>query len=187
MGAGTSWPALSPGQDIEVVKVRPDGSEATRYPATVLPGGCLDRWIAVEAHWTLDLIDLDGLRFTPGDTLHEFFTDSEYFNAFSVFAPDGTLRGWYANVTYPSWITQEEGDPPVLYWHDLFIDLIGLPSGEFVVRDEDELEAAQPSLADPALHETILIARDEMVERFRKREFPFHERDAAGAESAAQR
>ena len=41
--------------------------------------------------------------------------------------------------------------------------------------DEDELEASGLMEDEPDLVALILVARDAMVERFRTREFPFHE------------
>src|SRR5688500_9889969 len=55
---------LSPGTWVTVRKLRPDGSEATRYPGQVIP--CIDRWIAVRAEWRLQRIDLGCLDFEPG-------------------------------------------------------------------------------------------------------------------------
>lgn len=160
---------------MQVVKVRPDGSVPVTYPATVIENAAPAGWVAVEAVWSRDPIEMDGLLFSPGDRIHEYFSDREPFNVFAVFSAGGTLRGWYANVTYPSWMGVEAGSPAI-YWHDLFVDVIGLPSGEVFVRDEDELEAAKVDFEDPGLVATILDARDELLRLFNAREFPFHER-----------
>jgi predicted RNA-binding protein associated with RNAse of E/G family len=169
------WIELGPGASVLIVKVRPDGSTATTYRGTVIDAGAPEGWLVAEAVWTRDPIELDGLLFNPGDRIHEYFSRSEYFNVFAVFSPDGTLRGWYANVTYPSWMGFEDS-MPAIYWHDLYVDVIALPSGDAFVRDEDELEAAQSGFTDRHLVETILAARDELLRRFQSREFPFHDR-----------
>ena len=119
-------------------------------------------------------IELDGLLFSPGARIHEYFSNLEHFNVFAVFSPEGRLRGWYANVTHPSWMGMEQGKTAI-YWHDLYVDVIGLPSGEIFVRDEDELEEARTGFEDPDLVETILTARDELIRSLRSRAFPFHE------------
>jgi hypothetical protein len=168
-----SWLDLLSGTAVRIVKVRPDGSTATTYPGRIIDIAAPEGWVAAEAVWTRDAIELDGLLFNPGDRIHEYFSKCEYFNVFAVFSPDGAFRGWYANVTYPSWMGFEDGKLAI-YWHDLYVDVVGLPSGEVFVRDEDELEAARPDFDDPHLFETILNARDELVRRFRSREFPFH-------------
>ena len=169
-----AWLRLVPGQAIHIRKRHPDGSEATTYPGVVMDIELPAPWVGIRAKWTRDVIVLDGLAFTPGDTLHEYFSPEHPFNVFTVIAPDGRTRGWYANVTYPATL-QTETEPWSLTWHDLFIDLVGLPDGNYVVRDEDELAEAQLEATDPALYGMIVAARDEMIERFTRRGAPFHE------------
>jgi hypothetical protein len=168
------WPELPAGTELTIVKLAPDGSETTRYPGWILDAETPSGWIAARAEWVRRLVELDGLRFVPGDRLHEFFSLTEPFNLFSVFAPDGALRGWYANVTRPTTFSVEGGHTTV-YWHDLYVDVIALPSGEVAVRDEDELEAAGLAGTDPALHELILATRDRLLALYAERAFPFHE------------
>lgn len=169
-----AWPALPVGTAVTVVKLAPDGSEVVRYPGVVVEAGAPPPWVAVRARWVNRAVELDGLRFEPGDRLHEFFSPVDRFNAFSVFAPGGELRGWYANVTHPA--TLDAGtEPPTLTWHDLYVDVVGLPGGQPVVRDEDELAAAGVGEREPALAAAIGAARDELVARLRRRAFPFHE------------
>lgn len=171
-----AWRGLRPGAALTVVKLGPDGSEVTRYPGTVIVAGAPAPWLAVRATWGPKPVALDGLRFVPGDTLHEFFSPVHPFNAFAVFAPDGILRGWYANVTHPTALDPAT-DPPTLIWHDLYVDLVALPDGRAAVRDEDELAEAGLAVTDPWLHAAILIARDELLRLFAARLFPFHQRD----------
>lgn len=175
-GVVNATTALTVGAALAIVKWGPDGTERTRYPGAVIETGLVDDWLVARAQWTTPEIHLDGLRFVPGDRLHEFFSPTVPFNAFSVFAPDGTLRGWYANVTYPT-ILRFDTDPVTLVWHDLWVDLIALPDGSWVIRDEDELEEAGIRESDPALHAMIVGARDEMVARWLARSYPFHEVD----------
>src|SRR4051812_15170791 len=129
------WPDLPPGTALIVVKLDPDGIEVARYPGVVIDVGVPSPWVAVQAQWVSREYNLDGLLFVLGDTLHEFFSSEDRFNVFSVFTPKGQLRGWYANVTYPSRIDPST-EPQTLYWHDLYIDVIALPDGRVVVRDE---------------------------------------------------
>ncbi|MEA2528551.1 MAG: hypothetical protein QOG89_195 [Thermomicrobiales bacterium] len=168
------WPVLPLGTTLRIVKLAPDGAEVTSYPGVVVEAGAPSPWVAVRATWVSRLHNLDGLLFVPGDTLHEFFSPAHPFNLFSVFAPDGTLRGWYANVTYPSRLDAST-DPCTLSWHDLYLDVVALPDGTVVVRDEDELAAAGLLASDPALHAQILTVRDELLRRCKARQFPFHE------------
>ena len=170
-----TWPALEPGRPIAILKRHPDGREATRYHGIVIASDATASWVAVEAVWSRCVIELDGLRFVPGDTLHELFSPAHPFNAFTVISPEGTIRGWYANVTYPA--TLDQGmDPWTLTWHDLYLDLIGLPGGGYAIRDEDELTGSDLLGSDPVLHGAILAAGTELVARFARRDAPFHER-----------
>lgn len=160
--------ALLPEARVTVRKLRPDGSEATRYPGQVMPG--LDRWIAVRAEWRLQRIDLGCLVFEPGDRLHEYFSPDSPFNAFALFAPDGRFKGWYCNVTYPARI---EGDQ--ISWQDLYIDIIVCPDGQNVVLDEDELAEAGLEQTDPGLYRYILDARVALEQCICNRAYPFSE------------
>lgn len=160
--AAAAWPDFPAGTAVTVVKRAPDGTEVTRYPGRVRASGDVRPWIVVEARWTNRQVDLDGLSFVPDDVLLEWFSPNDPFNAFAVYAPDGTLRGWYANVTYPATVDLTTA-PVTLTWHDLYLDVIALPDGTTVVRDEDELEEAGLASSKPELHQAILAAKDEIL------------------------
>ena len=172
--AAEAWPTLDPGRPVTILKRHPDGREATRYPGVAMAGDIPTPWVAIRAAWVRDVVELDGLRFVPGDTLHEFFSPAHPFNVFTVISPEGTIRGWYANVTHPATLDTTT-DPWTLAWHDLYLDLIGLPDGVYAIRDEDELAEAGLLGSDPVLHGAILAAGTELVTRFQRRDVPFHE------------
>ena len=162
---------LREGDTLTVVKLAPEGEEVTHYPGAVVAVRD-DGWIVVRATWTHRLVELDGLQFHTGDMLLEWFSARHWFNAFAVYAPDGHLRGWYGNVTHPAWL--EIGhEPPRLIWHDLYVDLVGLPNGSFTMRDDDELRESGLDGHDPALHAQIITARGELLRRFQDRIAPF--------------
>lgn len=169
------WPDLLPGTELVIVKVSPEGERVTTYPGWVIDASSPQPWIAARADWVRKVVEMDGLQFIPGDTLHEFFSPLHPYNLFSVWSPEGVLRGWYANVTHPTTIDFETV-PPTLFWHDLYVDLIALPDGRFAVRDEDELLEAGLAERDPNLHALIERTRDELIALFEARAFPFHER-----------
>lgn len=171
-----SWPA---GTALTIVKLDPAGREAARYPGTVIAADIPAPWLAIAATWALGRIEMDGLAFVPGDTLHEFYSPAHPFNVFAIFAPDGYLRGWYANVTAPATLAHDD-ETPVLTWHDLYLDLVALPDGRATLRDLDELAASGLSRRDPALYAGILAAGDELRRRFAARVFPFHETSRNG-------
>jgi hypothetical protein len=170
----TAWPSLPPGTALTIVKLAPDGSEVTRYPGEVFEAGAPPPWVAVQASWVSREYDLNGLRFVKGDTLHEFFSPQHPFNVFSVFSASGSLRGWYANVTYPTQLDLAT-TPPTLTWHDLYVDIVALPDGTVAIRDEDELAAACLAATNPAVFQMIVEAKEEILRRISERAFPFHE------------
>jgi uncharacterized protein len=166
-----TWSALQPEAALTVVKLAPDGSEAARYRGDVV-GHCQDTWLLVQATWTHRRIELGGLSFCPGDELLEWFSPRHPYNAFAVSSPQDHFKGWYANVAHPARLdfTMEA---PVLYWHDLYLDLVGLPDGSFTVHDDDELLASGLAEANPELQAGILAARSELIRRFHHQLPPF--------------
>jgi uncharacterized protein len=166
-----TWSSLLPGTELTIVKLAPDGSEAARYRGEVVSHR-EDSWILVQATWTNRTVELGELSFCPGDVLLEWFSPRHPFNAFAVFSAKKRFKGWYANVTHPARL-DVAADPPVLIWHDLFLDLVGLADGSFTVRDEDELLASGLSHAEPELYERILGAQSELIRRFELQLPPF--------------
>jgi protein associated with RNAse G/E len=176
-----SWPAVPPGAEFEVIKRAPDGDVVATYPATAIASAAPAPWIALAATWTHGNVELDGLRFVPGDRLIEYFSPRDPYNAFVVFAPDGALRGWYANVTYPAALDRRDGRL-TLTWHDLYVDLVMLPDGRITIRDEDELAASGLAALDPPLHAAILAVRDRLRHLAARRAFPFNDQEEPGAQ-----
>lgn len=166
------WVELAPGTDVTIVKLAPDGHEVTRYAGNVLDMAGPAMWLGARAVWTFREVTVGNLLFAPGDTLNEYFSGREWFNAFQVIAPSGESRGWYMNVTYPSWI-EESPAGPTLYWHDLYVDVVIANDGTIAILDEDEL--AESGLADqnPELHKKIVATRDLILHKITERSFPF--------------
>jgi uncharacterized protein len=166
-----TWSSLLPGTELTIVKLAPDGSEAARYRGEVVSHR-EDSWILVQAAWTNRAVELGELSFFPGDILLEWFSPRHPFNAFAVFSAKKRFKGWYANVTHPARL-DVAADPPVLIWHDLFLDLVGVPDGSFTLRDGDELRASGLANVDPELHSRIVGAQSELIRRFKHRLPPF--------------
>jgi hypothetical protein len=164
----------TPGTALTIVKLAPDGREAARYQAEVLSTYDPPPWITVSATWTYRTIELDGLSFQSGDQLIEWFSAEHWFNAFAVFSPMGRFRfrGWYANVTFPARL-HTQTNHPTLFWHDLYVDLVGLPDGAYTVRDDDELLASGLQILAPDLYARIISARGELIAHFEGRLPPF--------------
>jgi hypothetical protein len=155
------------GTAIDIVKLQPDGSEAIRYPGEVIPSP--DGWIAALAPWGQRRMDLGYLIFEPTDIFLEFFSTVEPLNVFANFTADGTLKGWYCNVTRLSWM---QGN--AVYWHDLYIDVIAYPDRDDVlVLDEDELAASGVETSDPALYQLIMAGRARLLAMVAANAYPF--------------
>lgn len=170
------WSELRPGNQLGIVKLAPDGAEAARYDGTVVAIFEPESWCVVQATWTDSAIDIDGLEIKTGDRLLEWFSPLCPFNAFAIYDPGGVPRGWYANVTYPAFLKSSSSgseDIATLFWHDLYLDLIGRPDHSYVIRDKDELDEAGISSSDAALYQMILSAGEELASRFSCQEIPF--------------
>ena len=154
--------ALTSGSVVTVVKRAPDGSEAARYPASVVQTTAPSPWIELVAEWTLPRVEVAGLVFETGDTLREFFSVEHPYNAFAVFSPQGTLRGWYGNVTYPTFVDMVDSEG-ILVWHDLYLDVVILPGGTLHLLDDDEFAESPIHAADPAFAEAIVLARRDLI------------------------
>lgn len=181
----TAWPVLKPGTELRIVKHSPSGEVAAEYPGWIVDEAVPSSWIMARAVWTHRLVELDGLTFAPGDRLHEFFSPEHHFNVFSVWSPEGELRGWYANVTLPATLDINER-PPVLAWYDRYVDLIALPDGTAHLVDEDELADSGLERKNPEEFAVVVRTSCELQRLFAGREFPFHEcggteRDDRGA------
>jgi len=127
---------LAAGSPIHVRKLRPDGSQAFAWDGVVLR--CDAEGIVLRAQFNVDLVDLGFTTFRRGDEFVEFYYWDRAYNVFQVSAPDGTLKGWYANVGLPAELVDD--GPGELRYVDLALDVWTHPNGEFEVLDEDEYE-----------------------------------------------
>ena len=172
-GPSVPFPELAAGTRIEIVKLDPVGEHVVTYPGVILPNPDQPDWLITEARWVNRTVDLGGLTFHTGDRLIEIFSATVPFNCFAVHDPEtDELRGWYANVTYPTRIEMGD-DLPRLFWHDLFLDVVGNPDGYLSLRDEDELAESGLERTDPALHAAIVAAADHVQGLMAARSFPF--------------
>lgn len=172
-GKPAAWPEVRGGETFRVVKVSPEGEAVTEYPATVAISHCGDEWVCVEARWTFRSLNIDGLIFEPGDRLLEWFSRDHWYNVFAIYSPEGEYRGCYANVTYPTRYDPVTS-PPTLAWHDLYLDVIALPDGSYVIRDEDELDESGLASTAPDLHARIVAGCRELLAHLQSGAAPFH-------------
>ncbi len=162
----TNEAQLVQGTPVTIVKLRPNGDEAIRYPGKAIsaPPG----WVAARAPWKQGRIDLGYLIFEPNDIFLEYFALERPFNIFAIFREDGSHKGWYCNVTQPTWV---EGE--TIYWHDLYVDVVAYPDGRSLVLDEDELLSSGLKMTEPETHQMILRARDDLLQMIADQQYPF--------------
>ena len=167
-----NWELLIPGTPVTLVKRLHDGNDVVWYPGVIVSTLADDPWVEVEAYWTAGTVVQGPITFETGDVLREFFSWQHPFNAFALYSPALELKGWYANVTYPSWVERSHSGFS-LYWQDLWLDVVADGHGNAVNLDDDELEASGLALTDPGLHRSIVAARDELANRLRSGASPF--------------
>ncbi|MFJ6700490.1 DUF402 domain-containing protein [Streptomyces sp. NPDC091272] len=117
-----------------------------RYPAVLLRDD--GTHLTVRAAWARDTVkDFGFVRFVPGDVLTEHYWRDRWYAVKEVRSGDGTLKGWYCDVTRPA-VVHEDGTVEV---EDLDLDLWRSADGATVLRlDEDEFAASGLAGRDPA-------------------------------------
>jgi uncharacterized protein len=148
---------LSVGSPVHVRKLKPGGALDYAWDGTVLR--CDASGIVLRAEFNVDLIERDFATFRRGDVFVEFYYFDRFYNVFQISAPDGTLKGWYANVGLPAELQPDTGE---LQYVDLALDVWTQPGGEFVVLDQDEFDALLAKHAE--LAEGAERGRDALLE-----------------------
>jgi protein associated with RNAse G/E len=99
---------------------------------------CDEFGIVLRAEFNVDVVEREWGTLRRGDVFVEFYYWDRWYNVFQISQPDGTLKGWYANVGLPAELDAQAG---VLRYVDLELDVWIAPDGRFVVLDEDEYAA----------------------------------------------
>ncbi|MFE5511592.1 DUF402 domain-containing protein [Streptomyces sp. NPDC056529] len=144
------------GRSVEVTLTKA-GRTKIRYPAEVLaeePGR-----LSVRAPWAAEGVrDFGFVRFEPGDVFVEHYWRDRWFTVKDVRSADGSLKGWYCDVTRPPVI---DGSGVVV--EDLDLDLWVSADGSEVLRlDEDEFAASGLTASDPEAADRAVAALDEL-------------------------
>jgi predicted RNA-binding protein associated with RNAse of E/G family len=154
-------------RSITVHLLKPGKGTTLTYQGELLleePGHLL-----IHALWDRDAADLGYVVFEPGDHFYEHHYTDRWYNIFEVRAADGTLKGWYCNVTRPAQIARD-----VVTSEDLELDLFVPPDRAHPLRlDLDEFEARGLADSDPAAHAAALAALDELERMATSGELPF--------------
>jgi uncharacterized protein len=139
------------GELVQIIKCNTQGEEVYRYAGTVLEhsGEC----VFVEAFFNRDDLRSHGMVLARDDRFLEMYYSQRWYNIFEIHSKvDGSLKGWYCNVTRPAVF----GDGVISYV-DLALDLLVFPDGRQLVLDEDEFAVLRISddekeIARNALH-----------------------------------
>ncbi|POX36922.1 DUF402 domain-containing protein [Streptomyces sp. Ru73] len=128
-----------------------------RYPATVLHDD--GTHVVVRAPWAGEgTRDFGFVRFEPGDVFTEHFWRDRWYAVKEVRTADGTVKGWYCDVTRPA-----DVGPDGITVEDLDLDLWLSADGGTVLRlDEDEFAASGLADRDPAAAAAARRALDEL-------------------------
>ncbi|MFF7450815.1 MULTISPECIES: DUF402 domain-containing protein [unclassified Streptomyces] len=143
-------------EQLEVVLVKA-GRTKIRYPAELL--GDDGNHVTVRAAWAGEGVrDFGFVRFEPGDVFTEHYWRDRWYAVKEVRAADGTLKGWYCDVTRPAVRSGAE-----LVVEDLDLDLWRSADGTDVLRlDEDEFAASGLAQRDPEAAAAAVTALDEL-------------------------
>ncbi|KOX38278.1 MULTISPECIES: DUF402 domain-containing protein [unclassified Streptomyces] len=144
------------GRSVEVTLTKA-GRTKIRYPAEVLAEEA--GRLSVRAPWAAEGVrDFGFVRFEPGDVFVEHYWQDRWFTVKEVRSADGSLKGWYCDVTRPPVI----GGPGVVV-EDLDLDLWVSADGSEVLRlDEDEFAASGLAASDPEAAARAVAALDEL-------------------------
>jgi hypothetical protein len=141
------------------------GRQIIAYSGWVLERG--PRTIVLRTEWDREPMDLGIVLLEPDDCWTEYFFADRWYNIFEIRAGDGSLKGWYCNVTRPALI-----GPAEVKAEDLALDLWVAPGGDMQVLDEDEFATLSLS---PAEREAARKALAELQTRVTRRVPPFDE------------
>ncbi|MFG2956852.1 DUF402 domain-containing protein [Streptomyces sp. NPDC048291] len=146
--------SAEPAGTVDVVLVKA-GRTKIRYPAELLHDDGVR--IAVRAPWAGDTPrDFGFVRFEQGDVFTEFYWRNRWYAVKEVRAADGTLKGWYCDVTRPATL-----DGGRLVVEDLDLDLWRSADGTDVRRlDEDEFAGSGLAERDPEAAAAAVAALD---------------------------
>ncbi|MEU7390826.1 DUF402 domain-containing protein [Streptomyces tanashiensis] len=144
------------GRSVEVTLTKA-GRTKIRYPAEVLSEE--GARLSVRAPWAAEGVrDFGFVRFEPGDVFVEHYWRDRWFTVKEVWSADGSLKGWYCDITRPAVI-----DGSGVAVEDLDLDLWVSADGSEVLRlDEDEFAASGLAASDPEAAARAVVALDEL-------------------------
>ncbi|MFF4058101.1 DUF402 domain-containing protein [Streptomyces sp. NPDC001668] len=147
-------PEPKPFLDVVLLKA---GRTKIRYPAELLTDD--GTRVTVRARWAGEGVrDFGFVRFEPGDVFTEHYWRDRWYAVKEVRSSDGTLKGWYCDITRPATLDGTE-----LAVEDLDLDLWVSADGTEVLRlDEDEFEESGLRERDPEAASAAWAALNEL-------------------------
>jgi hypothetical protein len=157
---------LTPGCEVTVRLLKAPRPDVT-YPAVVLADD--GTHLVVRAPWAgAASRDFGFVRFERGDVFTEHYWRDRWYSIKEVRGADGTLKGWYCDVTRPARV--DAGD---LLVTDLDLDLWCSADGRTILRlDEDEFAASGLAERDAEAAARARRALDELDELARAGQLP---------------
>ncbi|MCS0639632.1 DUF402 domain-containing protein [Streptomyces sp. LP05-1] len=154
-------------QFVDVVLTKA-GRVKIRYRAALL--GDDGSRVSVVAPWSAPGVrDFGFVRFEPGDQFTEHYWRDRWYAVKEVRTGDGTLKGWYCDITRPAEVSPAGGGsdasgpagPVEIVVEDLDLDLWVSADGSEVLRlDEDEFAASGLAGRDPEAARQAMAALD---------------------------
>ncbi|GGY00507.1 DUF402 domain-containing protein [Streptomyces hiroshimensis] len=147
---------LQAGDDVTVTLVK-ESRSGIGYPAVVVRDD--GTHAVVRAPWAAPADrDFGFVRFEHGDVFTEHYWRDRWYAVKEVRTADGTLKGWYCDITRPARIT-----PDGIVSTDLDLDLWISADGTTILRlDEDEFEESGLQDRDPSAARRACAALDEL-------------------------
>ncbi|MFF0064484.1 DUF402 domain-containing protein [Streptomyces sp. NPDC005279] len=144
----------APSVEVRLVKA---GQTKIRYPAELVADD--GNRVTVRAPWAgAGARDFGFVRFEPGDVFTEYYWRDRWYAVKEVRTGEGTLKGWYCDITRPAVLDSGE-----LVVEDLDLDLWVSADASSVLRlDEDEFEASGLAARDPEAAGHAVRALDEL-------------------------
>ncbi len=111
------------------------GRDVWQYSGTLLKID--DHKIVIEAYFDREDVLVDGLMLRKGDRFIEIYYADQWYNIYEIYdRQNGSVKGWYCNLSYPAEFTSQS----VVFW-DLALDLLVYPDRTQVILDEDEFNS----------------------------------------------
>lgn len=151
---------------ITIQKLDVDGQVVATYQGQVLER--TPERVLIEARWQRPPLDLGYLLFETGDRFLETHYADRWYAVFEIHAADGGLKGWYVNFSRPATLSEDE-----ISAVDLRLDLFVRPDGQTLLLDEGEYAELNLPQTDPAAHQAVQAALDEVGARVAARQGPF--------------